>query len=638
MKNFLCLLLLFLTFLGCAPASGEQAVPCYWQLTSVEVTTSASSRYSTGAQTDILPLSGLDAAGMFHALSPSYGMSVRASRGVGSGVQGTYTFTGIPALAPGASSIRLTLASSMSSEDDAFYLYATVNLNGQRLLRVRESGVWMMRLSFPRVAEPGAQRRVRLRAVEISGVASVDATYTYEAVPGTMLIDANGDIVLYDLQGHETCRISTSEDSVPAFAASSGAEETLFSALVQADGSLLARFAPDCGLSIEEILQLLRTAAASARDLGGPSPLPSLQADADASALYIAAGTEITEENLAPLLGAALNQPAQTGEDAGILAVTASPTPLSYGELLSRLSSSDAPEATPSAAPTAASSLAEDIQALALYDEEGIRACVLLPGSQVDGAALETITGMLSRLGHYGLQEEELEALASQNPEAAQITLSPLGSATRLTLKAGSVHALCALLEDTLAAFMVTPTVAPTATPTAVPTATPTAVPTATPTAVPTATPTHTPTAAPTATPTATPTVAPTATPTAVPTATPTAAPTPVPTATPTAVPTATPTRIPTAAPTATPTAAPTVEPTASPTFNPTVSPAVTPTPSAPPVQETALPSEAPTASPVPAPYAGHYPVPILALVLLLILVVFVLLILVIRRTGRKQR
>ena len=160
-----------------------------------------------------------------------------------------------------------------------------------------------------------------------------------------------------------------------------------------------------------------------ARDLGGPSPLPSLHADADASALYIAAGTEITEENLAPLLGAALNQPAQTGEDAGILAVTASPTPLSYGELLSRLSSTDEPEATPSASPTAASSLAEGIQALALYDEEGIRAGVLLPGSQVDGAALETITGMLSRLGHYGLQEEELEALASQNPEAAQITL-----------------------------------------------------------------------------------------------------------------------------------------------------------------------------------------------------------------------
>lgn len=119
----------------------------------------------------------------------------------------------------------------MPQSSRSLYLYATVSVNGQRLLRVRDSGAWMLRIPFPRQAEPGAVREVRLHAAEINGRVDVNVVCRYEAVPGTMLIDVNGDIVLYDLQGHETTRISA-DGVAPAFAGAGSGADMLLSAQV----------------------------------------------------------------------------------------------------------------------------------------------------------------------------------------------------------------------------------------------------------------------------------------------------------------------------------------------------------------------------------------------------------------------
>lgn len=52
-------MMLFMLFMLFATALCEQPVPCYWQLSAVEVETSASDAFNTTASTDALPLSGL---------------------------------------------------------------------------------------------------------------------------------------------------------------------------------------------------------------------------------------------------------------------------------------------------------------------------------------------------------------------------------------------------------------------------------------------------------------------------------------------------------------------------------------------------------------------------------------------------
>ena len=174
MKRIACMMLFMLLMLF-ATALCEQPVPCYWQLRAVEVETSASDALEASALTDTVPLSGLDAEGMFRALPSSLAMSLSAARpGHTTHSQGTYTFSGLPALAPGAASIRLLLTSSMPISDDSLYLYATASVNGQRLLRVRDSGAWIIRIAFPRQALAGTVREVRLHAEEINGFADVN--------------------------------------------------------------------------------------------------------------------------------------------------------------------------------------------------------------------------------------------------------------------------------------------------------------------------------------------------------------------------------------------------------------------------------------------------------------------------------
>ena len=96
-----------------------------------------------------------------------------------------------------------------------------------------------------------------------------DSVYTYTAMPGKMLVDGNGDTVLYDALGNEIDRIPRAlADVLPVFAASSGADgDMLFSAEVQRDGGLLVRFLPGGGLTLEEMLTLIRNALSAAQNL-----------------------------------------------------------------------------------------------------------------------------------------------------------------------------------------------------------------------------------------------------------------------------------------------------------------------------------------------------------------------------------
>ena len=48
---------------------------------------------------------------------------------------------------------------------------------------------------------------LRFDAKELQGYASVSVVYTYTAMPGKMLVDGNGDTVLYDALGNEIDRI-----------------------------------------------------------------------------------------------------------------------------------------------------------------------------------------------------------------------------------------------------------------------------------------------------------------------------------------------------------------------------------------------------------------------------------------------
>lgn len=65
----------------------------------------------------------------------------------------------------------------------------------------------MFRIAFPRTAVAGTTRALRFDAKELQGYASVSVVYTYTAMPGKMLVDGNGDTVLYDALGNEIDRI-----------------------------------------------------------------------------------------------------------------------------------------------------------------------------------------------------------------------------------------------------------------------------------------------------------------------------------------------------------------------------------------------------------------------------------------------
>ena len=221
MKNILrvlalCLLLAVPAF---ALAAGE--VSCYWQLEAIEVSNSVSDAYGpAAAQTDAQSLTQSDPAAMTELVRGVKHVTLDVTRANGGyNAHGEYTLSGVPAVVPGAASARLTITANTKAEEHSFYLYASILVDGRRALRVRDTGAWVHRVYFPRTAPDGATQRITLDAREIHDLARTQVTYVYRAHPGVMVIDANGDVVLYDLDGNEIQRIpQTVEDILPVFA------------------------------------------------------------------------------------------------------------------------------------------------------------------------------------------------------------------------------------------------------------------------------------------------------------------------------------------------------------------------------------------------------------------------------------
>ena len=311
MKNILRVLALclLLAIPACALASGAS---CYWQLEAIEVGSETSGVYGPATvATDAQPVQEIDPAKMTEIVRGPRHVTLDVTRTTGGyNAHGEYTISGAPAVVPGAASARLTVTANTAADEHSFYLYSSIYVDGSRTLRVRDTGAWVHRVYFPHTAEAGAEQRITFDSREIHGYAHSKITYVYRAHPGVMIIDTNGDVVLYDLDGNEIQRIAqTVDDILPVFAGNaSGATsgKTIFAAEAQEDGSLIVRFDPDSGLTEDELIHLIRAAAANEADATSSATfVSSLQADENDATLYIAPGTELSDDVLRAMLRAA---------------------------------------------------------------------------------------------------------------------------------------------------------------------------------------------------------------------------------------------------------------------------------------------------------------------------------------------
>ena len=310
----------------------------------------------------------------------------------------------MPAVVPGAASARLTITANTKADEHSFYLYSSILVDGRRVLRVRDTGAWVQRVYFPHTAPEGTVQRITLDAREIHDLARTQVTYVYRAHPGVMVIDTNGDVVLYDLDGNIIQRIpQTVDDILPVFAGESGQAggKTIFAAEEQEDGSLIVRFDPDSGLTEDELIRLIRAATSGETDATSAATfVSSLEADENDATLYIAPNTDLSDDVLRALLrsasGKALSVDAvsnaiDSGEVALVAEPTATPAPLTYSQLREKALN---PAAFETAAPAENAALhetaegAKAAQALLLYDDGGVQGIVLTPGAQADGSDL----------------------------------------------------------------------------------------------------------------------------------------------------------------------------------------------------------------------------------------------------------
>lgn len=319
MKHIARLLALAVLLALPALALAKGRTACYWQLDSVTVSCETSpSALSASAETSAQSFASGDARAMMDALRGGYSLSLSLSREISRSSLGLldaltaradYALGALPAIVPGGACARLNLSAADTSAPGSYYLYLTVAADGRRVVRVRGSGAWIARVSFPHEAVPGAQRRVTVRAQELNGLASVRIDYRYTAHAGAMLIDGGGDVVLLGEQGEEIARYpQTVADLLPLLAPGASSDGgTLFSAETQEDGALLVRLLPDSGLTAEEIIRLIRAARqamqaaqdaqsmqSGAQDTqlapsgGADGSLPESEADKDTSTLYLA--------------------------------------------------------------------------------------------------------------------------------------------------------------------------------------------------------------------------------------------------------------------------------------------------------------------------------------------------------------
>ena len=199
--RILALLALLVLFCTCALADD---VPVYWQLERIEVSASTANSYGpAAAETDVVAFESADAREMIETVRDVSTIQLDVSRSTtGTNAHADYTFSGVPALVPGSACARLTLTADTTTNDDSLYLYTSVYVDGSRTLRIRNTGAWVHRVYFPRTSEEGTVRKVEIFSRESHEKAAVRVVYTYTAHPGVMIIDTNGDIVLYDLEGN----------------------------------------------------------------------------------------------------------------------------------------------------------------------------------------------------------------------------------------------------------------------------------------------------------------------------------------------------------------------------------------------------------------------------------------------------
>ncbi|MBR5560703.1 MAG: hypothetical protein IKU73_04745, partial [Clostridia bacterium] len=305
MKSILRVLVLCLLVVFASAALADDAASCYWLLEEIRVESLTSDAYGpASAETDVQPVSGLKPAAMTEAVRGMRSFELDVTRAAGGqNAHAEYTLSGMPAVVPGAASARMTITASTSADEDSFYLYSAIFAGQYRTLRVRGTGAWVHRVRFPRTAESGSEQTVSFVAREIHDLARTEVTYVYRAHPGVMMVDMNGDVVLYDLDGNEIDRIvRTVDDILPEFTQNLGGDidgKTLFAGEMQDDGSLIVSFDPESGLTEDELIRLLRAAKAAEQPADAASAATAvspLTADKDNATIYLAADADLSDD------------------------------------------------------------------------------------------------------------------------------------------------------------------------------------------------------------------------------------------------------------------------------------------------------------------------------------------------------
>ncbi|MBP3657276.1 MAG: hypothetical protein J6K32_11345, partial [Clostridia bacterium] len=452
MKPFarlLALLMLVLMLPACGLAA-QEAVNCYWQLDSVSSAVDAGHGQGSAVTPEV---SGLSAAEMTEAVRGESSMQLSLQRpGTGAGAQAEYTFSGMPAVVPGSARARLSVCAATRSEPASYYLYMTIFAEKQYIARVRGTGAWVMSIPFPRRAVPGETRTVTLHAREYNGRASVKTTYVYRACPGRMLVDVNGDVVLYDQNDNETARIPQSvADILPEMTAGSADSETLFAAEAQEDGSMIVRLRPDNSLSTEELIRLIRTAI---RHAGEPDAMTSatfvspLTPDHESATLYIAPDAELSDDVLRALIAQASGKAIDTralSEDvtSGAVALkaqaTPTPAPLTLNDMRSLISSGDAGEEE---IPFVyESDDGETSQSVVIYNQSGVQALALTAGAEADGKQMLEVIDRIEQLRSLGV-EALPETVLGSDEAANALGITSLSESTMLRIAPDQMNAL----------------------------------------------------------------------------------------------------------------------------------------------------------------------------------------------------
>ena len=543
-------------------ASNER--DCYWQLEAVSVSMSSDPDHVARVGTDFPTLSDLTLEEAANAMRGDHMLYINLSQYEDSPrAQAVYSLRDVAPIVPGGASMTLSVTGDVRAPKHSFYIYAIVFSGDEQAERMRNSGAWVVSVPFPKKAVPGETHDVLIVAREYKARARVGVTLTYRAYAGEMVMDTNGDALIYASRQSEPERIPQSvEDLLTSFSQNISVSGPLFAAEKQEDGSVLATLDPASGLSQEELIRLIRAAVRSDAiedDAQGEDDeeaqagagvqgawrvrvadsaftdlvsttfslekgsLPALNSDAAYATLYVAPGAQLSDSALSAMLSAVSGHMAGTSSglrdaaESGQLSLEAEATPgpqaRSYSELISGLGSRSGKSSKTTYDPASTdenAALTEQApQAVILYDKDGVVAAALAPGAEATGSDLCDILEKLRTI--YPLRLSRFEQVTDTSDgfilpgetQGAPLQAIPLTSGNLILVLPGNISALLNSLDAQITELSATPTPEPTATPTPEPTEepTPSPEPTATPTPQPTEEPTPEPTEEPTPSP-----------------------------------------------------------------------------------------------------------------------------------------